>query len=84
MKTVEFPLHIVEEAWERAQGTCECRHTVHGHHIPCGRKLKIECRGGDHNDCWEAHARDRDLGPTLDNCEILCHRCYKQSRMWTG
>ena len=25
MKTLDFPLVVVEEAWQRAQGQCECR-----------------------------------------------------------
>jgi hypothetical protein len=82
--TVDFPLMLIELAWERAKGMCECRHAVHGHRVPCGRKLRIENRGVQGGDGWEAHAHDREAGPTVENCEILCLRCYKQTRMYTG
>ena len=81
--TVEFPLMVIELAWERAKGQCECHHAVHAHHIPCGRKLKFEGRGVQQSDGWEIHARNRDAAATLDNCEVLCTRCYKQSRLYT-
>lgn len=81
---MEFPLMVVEEAWERAGGRCECHHSAHGHHIPCGRPLKLESRDSDNRDGWVAHAHDKDGTRTLDNCEILCYRCYKQTRIYSG
>jgi hypothetical protein len=84
MKTLEFPLMVVEQAWERACGQCECRHAVHGHHIPCGRKLEFGMRGVNESGGWEIHAKNRNESPTLANSEVQCFRCYKQSRMYTG
>ena len=81
--TVEFPLMVIEQAWQRARGQCECHHAVHGHHIPCGRKLSFDKHSAQENEGWEVHVRNRDAAPTLDNCEVLCYRCYKQSRLYT-
>lgn len=82
--TVEFPAVVVAQAWQRCHGQCECHHTAHGHHIPCGRKLDFDKHGAQENGGWEVHIRNRDATPTLENGEVLCHRCYKQSRLYTG
>ena len=77
-----FSRSVIEAAWERAGGYCECVRRGHGHHGRCKHPLLESSRGSDCDYGWEAHrirARDSDR---LSNCEILCQDCYKQAEMY--
>jgi len=42
-----FPYYVVEEAWERADGHCECERVTHRNHRggSCGKRLVWRNRG---------------------------------------
>jgi len=78
-----FPESVIQDAWRQAGGTCQCRHTAHGHSSRCGHPVWWEHRDDQVNKHgWEAHRIDPDGADTLENCEIVCRRCMKQNRLY--
>jgi|GEM_PF-303725 len=79
-----FSSQTVWQAWLRSKGRCECDMPIHGHSRTCGRQLRWEDRGLQEG--WNAWQVGHRLSPrmggdnTLDNCEVLCWKCFK-SRM---
>jgi len=77
-----FSDEVVEQAWTRAGGKCECRRTTHEHTGRCNKTLSWEnhgCANGGWG-AWEAHHRvsvDSGGSDTLSNCEILCCDCHQ-------
>lgn len=72
-----FPTQVVEAAWNRSGGRCECKRPAHSHqHGRCGEKLRFEMRGGKKRGAWEAHKIDAFVGDVLSNCEIVCLDCF--------
>ena len=78
--TMGFPDSVVEQAWARSGGRCECTHRGHGHSGQCGHELLKERRGAEPSYWWEAHKKAAGDDDTLNNCEILCQDCFKQTR----
>ncbi len=78
-----FPNSVVEQAWKRAGGKCECRRKICGHGTRCNKQLVWENRGGEGvRGAWEAHhvtAVSSGGSDTLSNCEILCQDCHKNT-----
>ncbi len=75
-----FPENVIEQAWKRASGKCECQRWAHKHTpVRCGRELTFANRGKEGQGRWEVHRVSPSFGDTLYNCEILCADCYKQS-----
>ena len=75
-----FPKDIVEQAWKRASGKCECKRWAHKHTlVRCGKDLVFASRGKEEQGRWEAHRVSPRFGDTLYNGEILCADCYKQA-----
>jgi hypothetical protein len=74
-----FPENVVQQAWQRAGGKCECRRTTHGHTGRCNKQLAWENRGREGRGKWEAHHRVRGGDDTLSNCEILCWDCHSKT-----
>ena len=79
-----FPLSVVEAAWRRSGGRCECQRSTCGHgYWRCGKQLDWNARGNDYAyGGWEAHHKTAAAvgGPdTLSNCEILCISCHKNT-----
>lgn len=76
-----FPNKVIEAAWERARGGCECRRKIHNHRsMRCNKVLSFKNRGRTGWGCWEAHHLNSSLPDTLSNCEILCWECHCQIR----
>jgi len=71
---------VVDQAWARSGGRCECTHSEHGHSERCGRELLRDRRGVEPSYRWEAHKKVADGDDTLINYEILCQECSKQTR----
>ena len=68
-----FSDEIVERAWRRAEGRCECRRETHNHPgFRCNKELVWANRTGEGRGKWEAHHISVSGGHTLSNCEILC------------
>jgi hypothetical protein len=75
-----FPEKVVEQAWKRAAGKCECKRWTHTHNVVrCGKELVFAIRAIEGQGRWEAHRINRTAGDTLSNCEILCADCYKRT-----
>ena len=75
-----FTDHVLQQAWKRAGGRCECSRWTHKHNIVrCANELVLASRGKEGQGRWEAHRVSRSGGDTLFNCEILCWDCYKQA-----
>lgn len=72
-----FPDSVVQDAWRRAGGRCECRRRSHNHrYVRCNKQLVWDNRGREGRGKWEAHHRSRTHGDILSNCEILCWDCH--------
>ena len=77
-----FPDTVVQQAWKRAGGKCECeRVSCHNHSsIPHGKQLTWGARGNDnHYGGWEAHHKNSSGPAIVSNCEILCIPCHKNT-----
>lgn len=73
-----FPTLIVNEAWARAGGCCECECDGHGHDGErCGQRGIMPMQGGPNKGGWEAIAKDPEGELVLDNCLIVCSSCFK-------
>lgn len=72
-----FPLSIVQAAFQRAGGLCECSRQSHGHISRCSIPLVYQFRGIELPGGWEAYHIDQDGPNNVDNCEIVCIPCHK-------
>ncbi len=73
-----FSNDVVEQAWKRCGGSCECRRAAHDHlYIRCNKQLVWDNRGREGRGAWEAHHKNANGGDSLSNCEILCWDCHK-------
>ena len=83
-----FPQLIVDAAWKRSGGICECKRSLHAHSGRCNKSLFYENRGKDGAwGAWEAHhivAVNVGGNDTLSNCERLCLDCHKKTRSYGG
>lgn len=72
---------VVEQAWIRAGGNCECLRTTHGHIGRCNKLLLKTFRGDrDRMYGWEAHSRSGLHLGSVSDCEILCYDpCHKST-----
>ena len=77
-----FPNSVVEKAWARAGGKCECKRKKCNHKIPHGKSLRWESRGKETDLGWEAHHIDSNGEPVLSNCLILCMPCHKATQTY--
>jgi len=75
----EFSEDVVEQAWTRSGGYCECTRTTHGHIGRCNKVL-LKSNRGDRDDPfgWEAHSISGLHKDSVSDCEILCwKKCHK-------
>jgi len=82
MAATRFPNDVVQAAWLRSGGKCECMDFVRCRHsiVPHGRILSFDAQGKDDSaQGWEAHHIDPDGEPSLKNCKILCIECHKNT-----
>ena len=77
--TMAFLDSVIDQAWARSGGRCECTRTGHGHAERCDQELLKERRGAEPSYWWEAHKKVAGGDDTLSNCEILCHNCSRQT-----
>lgn len=83
-RTTTFSLSVVQDAWRRAGGKCECRRKTCGHIGRCNKQLEWSKRGSESPGGWEAHHIDANGPDTLSNCEILCQACHKNTITFGG
>jgi hypothetical protein len=73
-----FSDQIVERAWKRSGGVCECTREKHADRGVCKQKLNKDQRGDkDSPHGWEAHSISGLYKNIASDCEILCWDCYK-------
>jgi hypothetical protein len=74
---VLFTQTVIGAAWERSGGRCECDRRAHLHTGRCTTQLRYAARGTQHLEAWEAHLVDPGEEETVENCRILCRRCFE-------
>lgn len=84
---MSFPREVLYDAfWKRAGGKCECTRQCPGHAgYRCGKVL--DPSNVNPVQKWQAHHRvSQDAGgpDTLENCEILCVECHKNTESYGG
>jgi len=75
-----FSEGIVEQAWTRSDGYCECTRTTHGHVGRC-RKILLKGSRGNRGStyCWEAHSISGLHMDSVSDCQILCCNCHYET-----
>ena len=78
-----FSEETVSQAWQRAEGKCECRRSAHNHtYVRCSKELVWENRGRESGrGAWETHHKtsvESGGSDSLSNCEILCWNCHSR------
>ncbi|MFA7254072.1 MAG: HNH endonuclease [Patescibacteria group bacterium] len=83
---MSFPQSVINDAWERAGGKCECARRCSGHSgYRCNKVL--DPRNREAGKQWHAHhvVSQEAGGPdTLQNCQILCVECHKNTESYGG
>lgn len=83
---MSFPTSVVIEAWRRAGGRCECTRQCPSHiGARCNRVLDPYNQTAGMQ--WHAHhtvSQDAGGADTVENCEILCLECHKNTESWGG
>ncbi len=79
-----FSESVIDQAWNRSGGRCECGRTSHGHGFICAKSLIKDNRGREEYGAWEAHHINANGGDILSNCEILCWDCHRKTGSFGG
>jgi hypothetical protein len=74
-----FSDEIVERAWKRSGGICECVRTKHTHGGRCKQQIKKDQRNEDSPYGWEAYSISGLYKNLASDCEIFCWDCYKST-----
>ncbi len=75
-----FSEYIIQQAWQRAGGRCECVQSNHGHTGRCNKQLLEMYRGDTETQAgWEAQSKSGSYSD-LPDCEILCWDCQREIR----
>jgi hypothetical protein len=72
---------VVENAWVRSGGRCECSRRHHGHGVECGRALAWAHRGTHTATGWElVRHGDPKVGgwQAVKDAQVLCVECYRR------
>jgi hypothetical protein len=73
---LHFSERVIEKAWSRAGGRCECTSRNHWHSGRCNGILIRSFRGEKENSYgWETYCKNGSTGEPSD-CEIYCIKCY--------
>ena len=75
-----FSESLIEQAWQRSGGECECWKESHGHIGTCNKMLMKTYRG-DRSSAygWEAYSISGQYLDEMSDIEILCwDPCYKE------
>ena len=84
MAAMAFPESVMNRAFARSGGRCECtrQHLLDDSDAPHrdGRCAKVLTRHGQ----WHADHVKSDGPPVFSNCEVLCVACHKLTRPHEG
>lgn len=86
-RKMAFSSTVIENAWKRSGGRCECCRSTCGHgNRRCNKMLNWDAHGKDNaSGGWEAHhkvAVASGGSDALSNCEILCIACHRNTRTY--
>ena len=75
----QFSESLVERAWRRSGGACECEKIAHGHIGRCNKMLLKSYRSDQSSAYgWETHSISGQHLDTMSDIEILCwDPCHK-------
>jgi len=69
----QFSETLVERAFQRSGGRCECEKVAHGHSGRCSKILQKVYRGDSTSAYgWEAHSKSGQYLDMVSDIEILC------------
>jgi hypothetical protein len=72
---------IIQQAWTRSAGRCECVRGDHNHGSRCNRALVWERRTGESKPgSWVADSKSGAFRPGAEDCTIVCWQCYLHGR----
>ncbi len=80
LKTTKFPSAIIQGAWRRTGGKCECSFSVHGHGPKCNKVLQWHLQNSSAEGGWFAVEKSPGAPPNLNNCIIMCNECKRMGR----
>ncbi len=70
---------VLQGAWRRAGGRCECMQIGHGHEGRCNKELNWGLRGSSMEGGWDALVRYGGA-ETLSNITVVCMDCKRKGR----
>ena len=70
-----FSNAVVQEAWVRSAGRCECVRGSHQHSGRCNRPLLWERRSESGPGGWVADSKSGLFQKGVTDCEIICWYC---------
>ena len=75
---MEFSDAIIEQAWLRSDGKCECERATHKNWGKCNTLVIKSSRGDGHKILgWETHSKSGLYLNSPSDCEIFCWNCHK-------
>jgi 5-methylcytosine-specific restriction endonuclease McrA len=78
-----FSQEVINQAWRRAGGKCECTLGACNHNGRCNKMLDPQNKIEDRK--WHAHhiiSQEAGGSDTVDNCRILCVPCHEKTRSY--
>lgn len=81
-----FPQSVIDDAWMRAGARCECTRQCPNHSGARCNKV-LDPKNQTPRMEWHAHhvvSQDAGGVDTLENCEILCVPCHKNTESYGG
>lgn len=73
-----FSNEIVDGAWKRSGGKCECTRPRHGHTGRCNQPLQATAKADMASSYgWKVNSVSGVYKNLLADCEILCIKCFK-------
>ncbi len=76
-QTTTFPQSVIDSAWARANGKCECTENCHSIFNRCNKKLDPNNKVPSMQ--WHAHHVNSNGDSVLSNCKILCVPCHQET-----
>lgn len=74
-----FHIGVIEQAWQRSGGRCECAKINHSHPSKCNKVLVRANRGREGPGRWEAYSVSSFDRTSTSDCKILCWNCGRQA-----
>jgi len=81
---IRFADAVIDEAWRRAEGRCECGVLGHRHLAGCRKLLLRASRDRETPMGWVADVVDPQGRAVPGNCRILCCDCHRAMRIPHG